>query len=80
MLELWVALYVEQCAVLPPISSAFNSLPLYFDRITGSLIHSIVLYQLMVLPSNIDAHGWHCVCTSYHSVSADLCNALASIA
>ena len=31
-------------------------------------------------PSNIDARGWRSVYTSYHSASADLCNALASIA
>ena len=72
---------LEQCAVLPPISSAFDPHPVYFDRITGSLIRSIALHvDGTAGPSNVDAHGWRRICASYHSASADLYNALASIA
>ena len=68
-------------AVAPPVSSAFDPHPVYFDRITGSLIHSIVLHvDGAAGPSNLDAHGWRRICTSYHGASADMCNALASLA
>ena len=38
---LWVTLSLQQCAVLPSASSVFDPHPVYFDRITGSLIRSI---------------------------------------
>ena len=31
-------------------------------------------------PFNLDAHGWRCICSSSHGASADICNALASLA
>ena len=45
------------------------------------MIHSIALYvDGAARPSNLDAHGWCHICTSYHGASADICNALASLA
>ena len=68
-------------AVVPPVSSAFDPHPVYFNRITGSLIRSIALHvDGAAGPSNLDAHGWRRICTSYHGASADICNALASLA
>ena len=68
-------------AVVPPVSSAFDPHPVYFDRITGSLIRSIALHvDGAAGSSNLDAHGWRRICTSYHAASADICNALASLA
>ena len=68
-------------AVVPPVSSAFNPHPVFFERITGSLIRSIALHvDGAAGPSNLDAHGWRRICTSYHGASADLCNALAGLA
>ena len=65
----------------PPVSSAFDPHPIYFYCITGSLIRSVVLHiDGAAGPSNLDAHGWCHLCTSYHSASADICNALASLA
>ena len=64
-----------------PVSSAFDPHPIYYDRITGSLICSIALHvDGAAGPSNLDAHGWHRICSSYHGASADICNALASLA
>ena len=31
-------------------------------------------------PSNLDAHDWRHICTTYHKASDDICNALASLA
>ena len=31
-------------------------------------------------PSNLDAHDWRCMCTSYRGASDDICNALANLA
>ena len=68
-------------AVAAPVSSAFDPHPVYFDRITGSLIRSIALHvDGTAGPSNLDAHGWRRICSSYHGASADICNALASLA
>ena len=35
---------LDPCAVVPPISSAFDPHPVFFDRIIGSLIRSIALH------------------------------------
>ena len=44
-------------------------------------IHAIVLHgDGAGGPSNLDAHGWCHICTSYHGASADKCNALAILA
>ena len=54
---------------------------MFFECITRSLIRSISLHvDGAAGPSNLDAHGWRRLCTSYHGASADLCNALASVA
>ena len=46
---------LDPCAMVP---SAFDPHPVYFDRITGSLIHSIALHvDGAAGPSNLDAHG-----------------------
>ena len=59
-------------AVTPPVPSAFNPHPIYFDHITGSLIRSIALHvDGAVGPSNLGAHCWHCICSLYHGVSAN---------
>ena len=53
--------------------------PVFYDSITSSLIRAVALHvDGAAGPSNIDAHGWRCICTSYHGASADICNALAS--
>lgn len=67
--------------VVPPVSGAFDPHPVYFDRITGLLIRSIALHvDGAAGPSNLDAHGWRRICTSFHGASADICNALAGLA
>ena len=65
----------------PLLFQAFDPHPVYFDRITGSLIRLIALHvDGAAGPSNLDAHGWRHICSSYHGASADICNALASLA
>ena len=72
---------LDVSAVTPLVPSAFNPHPIYFDHITGSLICSIaLLVDGAVRPSNLNAHCWHHICSSYHGASADICNALASLA
>ena len=72
---------LDPTAVVPPISSAFDPHPVFFDCITGSLICSIALHvDDAVGPSNLDAHDWRRICTSYRGASDDICNALASLA
>ena len=67
--------------MIPPVLSAFDPHPVFFERITGSLIRSIALrVDGAAGPSNLDAHGWRRICTSYHGASADLCSALAGLA
>ena len=66
--------------MLPPISSAFDPHPVYFDCTSGSLICSIALHvDGAAGTSNIDAHSWYHICTSFHNASADLCNALPKV-
>ena len=72
---------LDTSAVTPPVPLAFDPHPVYFDRITGSLIRSIALHvDGAAGPSNLDAHCWRCICSSYHGASADVCNALAGLA
>ena len=72
---------MDTSAVTPPVPSAFDPHPVYFDCITGSLIRSIALHVDDVAgPSNLDVHCWHCICSSYHGASADICNALTGLA
>ena len=62
-------------------AESVHSKYLFYDSITGSLIHAVALHVNGAAgPSNIDAHSWCHICTSYHGASADICNALASLA
>ena len=68
---------LDPCAVIPPVLSAFDPHPVFFERITGSLICSIALHvDGAAGSSNLDAHGWYCICASYHGASAGLYNVL----
>ena len=72
---------LDTSAVTPPVPSAFDPHPVYFDSITGSLIRSIALHvDGAAGPSNLDAHCWHRICSSYHGASADMQNPLAGLA
>ena len=72
---------LDSSAVIPPSPHVFRPHPVYYDCITGSLIHAVALHvDGAAGPSNLDAHDWRRICTSYHSASADICNALASFA
>ena len=72
---------LDPCAVGSPVLSIFDPHLVFFEHITKSLICSIVLHVVGAAgPSNLDAHGWHYICTSYHGASADLYNALACLA
>ena len=53
--------------------------PVYFDRITGSVIRAAALRTRGVAgPSGVDATGWRRLCTAFHKESADLCEAVAA--
>jgi len=68
-------------AVASPSLHVFHLHPVYYDCIIGSLIRAIALrIDGAAGPSNLDAHDWHRICASYHGASADICNALASLA
>jgi len=68
-------------AVVSPSSQAFRPHPVFCDCITGSLIRAVALHvDGAAAPSNIDAHGWRHICTSYHGALTDICNALALLA
>ena len=55
--------------------------PILFDRIDGALIHKIALQSRgSAGPSGIDAAGWKRLLSSFKSHSADLCDAIASLA
>ena len=55
--------------------------PVLFDQIDGSLIRTVALRtEGAAGPSGIDASGWKRMCTSFRAFSADLCDALASLA
>ena len=55
--------------------------PVYFERLTGSLVRSAALRtQGAAGPSGIDAAGWRRLCTSFHRESVDLCAAIAAVA
>ena len=55
--------------------------PIHFDRIDGLLMRTVVLKMDRAAgPSGIDAAGWKRLCTSFRTHSADLCDALASLA
>ena len=72
---------LDASAVTPPFPVAFDPHSVYFDRISGSLIRFIALHvDGAGGPSNLNAHCWRCICSSYHGASADICNALAGLA
>ena len=49
---------LDPCAVIPPVLSAFDPHPVFFERITGSLIRSIALHvDSAAVPFNLAAHG-----------------------
>jgi len=48
--------------------------PIVFDDLRSPLIRSAALWTFDAAgPSGVDAKGWHCICTSFHSASNDLC-------
>ena len=55
--------------------------PILFDQIDGVLIrHTALRMDGAAGPSGLDSAAWKRMCTSFKSTSADLCEALASIA
>ena len=55
--------------------------PVLFDALNGSLIRSAALRTFGAPgPSGVDARGWRRLCTSFHSASIDLCDAMALFA
>ena len=70
----------------PVIDGSANSIskeephPVIFERITGSLIRTMVLRtEGAAGPSGLDAQGWRRLCTSFKKDSASLCNSLANM-
>ena len=62
-----------------PESTPFH--PVLFDALNGSLIRSAALRTFGAPgPSGVDARGWRRLCTSFHSASIDLCDAMALFA
>ena len=55
--------------------------PMVFDALSGSVDQSAAL-QTFGAPgsSGVDAKGWRRLCTSFHSASDDLCEAMALFA
>jgi len=55
--------------------------PIVFDDLRGPLIRSAALRTFGAAgPSGMDAKGWRRICTSFHSASNDLCEAIALFA
>ena len=55
--------------------------PVLFEALNGSLIRSAALRTFGAPgPSGVDARGWRRLCTSFHSASSDLCDAMALFA
>ena len=48
--------------------------PVIFDQITGFLIRSVAL---QMEGANVDSYAWRGICTSFHRVYSDICEALA---
>ena len=68
-------------AVLPNSSETPQLLPVVFDQIDAKSIRSAALRTKGAAgPSGIDAHCWRRLCTSFKSVSNDLCHSLALLA
>ena len=62
-----------------PESTPFH--PVLLEVLNGSLIRSAALQTFGVPgPSGVDARGWCWLCTSFHSASTDLCDAMALFA
>ena len=61
----------------PPVSELH---PNIFEQIDGPLIRSTVLRMNgSAGPSSLDAKAWKCLCTLFHSASADLCASIANL-
>ena len=54
--------------------------PVLFERLTGPSVRAAALRgQGAAGPSGVDAAGWRRMCSSFHRVSSDLCDALAAV-
>ena len=68
-------------AICEPDNAIPEPHPIHFNQIDGPLIRTVALKTDGAAgPSGIDAAGWKHLCTSFRSHSADLCDALASLA
>ena len=55
--------------------------PVIFNCLDGDLIRrTAVRIEGFARPSEVDALGWRCLCTSFRSASLDLCHSLALVA
>ena len=55
--------------------------PVIFNCLDGASIRTAPLHTSGSAGSlGIDSTEWRCLCTSFHNVSADFCNSLASVA
>ena len=71
----------QQSALLTPSSPATELHLIHFERLDGQLIRRIALRMSgSAGPSGLDASAWKRICTSFKAASAEICNALASIA
>ena len=67
-------------ALLPPEVNSTNTHRVLFEMINGDLILSTALKtQGAAGPSGMDSAGWRRICTTFHSCSTDLCNAIAAV-
>ena len=72
---------LKPSAICTPDPTTLEPHHVIFDQIDGSLIRTVALRtEGAAGPSGIDASGWKRLCTSFRTLSVDLCNALALLA
>ena len=68
-------------ALLPPHQEPPTIHPVIFDMIdAGSIRFAALSTKGAAGPSGLDAHCWRHLCTSFHSISHDLCHSIALFA
>ena len=71
----------KQSSIITVVPEIADLHPVLFDRIDGALIHSTALKMTGAAgPSGLDAIAWKRLCSSFKSVSDELCDTLASLA
>ena len=72
---------LKPSAIISPGTHVHEPHPVLFETIDGPLIRrTILMMDGAAGPSGLDAAAWKRLCTSFKAASADLCEALASVA